>query len=80
MRVCDFNSTLGRLELSLKALGQAWSETKKQWHDQTSKRFEDDHLGLVHAKVSATASAVSRLGSVLQQAEQELEDREQSDW
>jgi len=80
MRICDTSSSLGRLQLSLKALNEAWAEAKKYWHDHTAKRFEDDQLEIIRTRVNMTATAVSRLTNVLDKAEQELEDRDRGEW
>ncbi len=67
----DLVSGATKLSESLKNLMLHWQETKDQWQDVASRRFEEDHLAPLEPKVHLTLDAISRLADVLERAQRD---------
>lgn len=71
MIVGDLVSGAGRLAEAMKDLNAQWEQTKEQWRDIASQRFEKDHLADLEPLVRLTFDAVSRLAETLDRAQRE---------
>jgi len=79
MRIADFSTSVGRLQLAVESLDTAWSECKKYWHDRTSRKFEEDYLAPLAPKVRMTVGAINRLSTILQEAQRDLADEDRGE-
>jgi hypothetical protein len=78
MNVCDLVTGAKRLQKATKLLKEKWIETRGYWNDQTAQEFEETYLQPLGDRVNLTIAAVGRLAEVMQRAEQELRDQQQS--
>ena len=65
MIVGDLVTGSAKLSEALKNLTLHWEETKEQWQDAASRRFEEEQLVPIEPKVHLTLDAVARLADVL---------------
>ena len=75
MKICDLNTGLGQLAQAMSHLKERWNDAKTQWHDDTSRQFEQAHLHEVPIRLQRVAQAAQRLAAILEAAERELGDR-----
>jgi len=67
----DLGTGTARLARGLKNLGTTWEEVKEVWTDRVAQEYEERHILVFEELARATLREMSRLGSVLQQAQQE---------
>jgi len=75
MRVCDLNTGVGKLSQAYSKLKEQWAQTQVHWQDDTCRRFEEEHLREIPARLQFLLAGVQRLAEVLEKAERECEDR-----
>lgn len=75
MRTCDLNSGLGQLSHAFSQLKDRLGATQSQWNDQARRKFEQDYLQEIPARMQQMVAAVQRLSEVLEKAEKECDDR-----
>jgi hypothetical protein len=71
----SLNTSWIELNNALKALSEAWGETKSGWKDPVSRDFDEHHFEPLAAQVVATLRAMDRLTPVLEKARRECSDR-----
>ena len=76
MRICDLQSSTGRLRRSVKSLKDKWDSTREHWNDKTSREFEENFLRPLLPEITMAISSVYKLNEMLERAEKECEDRE----
>ena len=74
MKICDLQSSAGRLSRVTRELKECWASTKEHWIDQKGLEFEETHLRPILPEVTMALAAVHRLNEVLERVERELED------
>jgi len=74
MRVCDFQTGIGRLQRDTKRLKDKWLETKVHWKDKTSVEFEREFLQPLMPGIKLGLAAVYELAEIVDEAEKELGD------
>ena len=72
----DLIGGVGRLQRASAKLKEHWQDAKSHWNDRASQEFEKHHLQPLPAQLILAVAAIHKLADVLQQAVQELEDRE----
>ena len=75
MKICDLHTGLGQLSHAFGELRDRWNETKDVWRDDVRRQFEQNHLQPIPPRLQLLVAAVQRLTDTLEKAEQELEDR-----
>jgi hypothetical protein len=58
---------------SVKELMAHWTETKSQWDDFTSKKFEEKFLTPIQQDAKQAAGAMDAMSQILQQAKRDCE-------
>ena len=76
MKVCDLNSGVGQLSQAFSQLKTRWLEARKEWHDETSRQFEEKYLREIPQEFQQLFGAISQLSEVLEKAEKECGDQE----
>ena len=71
MAVCDLATGAAHLELAMESLQMAKTEATAQWDDQTHRRFQEEYLVPLEAKVRRALDAIHRLAQVVAKAERE---------
>ena len=74
MRICDLVTGLGQLKRSAGHLKERWAETKASWNDETSQKFEEEHLSYLAPQITLTVATIHRLADLLEQAEKDCEE------
>jgi len=67
----DLGTGTARLARGLKNLSATWEEVKESWTDRVAQEYEERHILIFEEIARATLREMSRLGAVLQQAQQE---------
>ena len=67
----DLGTGMARLTRGLKNMSATWEEVKESWTDRVAQEYEERHILLFEELARATLREMSRLGAVLQQAQQE---------
>ena len=75
MKICDLQTSVGRLQRESKRLREKWEVTKTHWQDQACKDFEEKYLQPLVPTLQLTLSSVYELSEVIEEAEQECDDR-----
>ena len=78
MRICDMNSGTMRLAKAAKRLREQWESTRPSWTDQNAVDFERDVLQPLSPQITLTLAVVHRMAQLLEQAERECWDDEQT--
>jgi hypothetical protein len=63
----------GALTKAMKDLMMRWNETKSDWNDAASARFEKEFLDGVEQDLRSTLSAMDQMAVLLQQARHDCE-------
>lgn len=71
MRICDLNSGLGQLSQAYGKLKQRVVETREVWSDDAFRKFDQQRLNEIPARLQVLAAAVNRLAEILSDAERE---------
>ncbi len=74
MKICDFQTGIGRLQRDTKKLKDKWHETKVHWKDKSSVEFEQQYLQPLMPNVKLGLAAVYELAEIMDEAEKELGD------
>ena len=61
MQVVSLSTGPARIREALETLEIAWSETKDEWDDASSRNFEENHVQPIGPKVRQAMDAISRL-------------------
>ncbi len=69
MRIADLTTGASQLRDAEETLLLAWSDTKEQWQDASSRNLEEQHLKPLAVAVAAAHPVILHLASVLAQAE-----------
>lgn len=75
MNVCDLDSPSGRLARAFAELKQSLAEVRETWNDDTARRFDQEHLREIPARLHLLVTAVDRLAGEVRQAERDCSDR-----
>ena len=65
-----------RLQRATKKIQDRWLETKEEWDDAVSKRFQEKHLAPIIPQLQLTLGGIHELMKVLDEAVNETRD----DW
>ena len=76
MNICDMVTGTKRLQKATKMLKETWLRTKEHWRDKTAEQFEEKYLEPLGERIHLALAAVDSLTEVLDQAENELSNRE----
>jgi hypothetical protein len=71
MRICDLNSGLGQLSQAYGKLRERLAETREVWTDDAFRKFDQQRLNEIPARLQVLAAAVNRLSEILSEAERE---------
>jgi hypothetical protein len=71
MKTCDLETGLGQAAHAAARLQAAWAAAKGQWNDEASRRFEEQHLREIPARLEQFAAAVQRLRTAIERAERD---------
>ncbi len=74
MKICDLQSSVGRLQKETKKLRDKWEETKQSWQDIAAKEFEEKYLSPLLPTLQLTFAALHELAETIEQAEQDCGD------
>ena len=74
MKVCDFQTSVGRLQKETKRLKDKWLQTKEFWKDQAANDFEQKYLNPLLPTLQMTLAAAYELAEVVEDAEKECGD------
>ncbi len=69
MKLCDLQTSAGRLMLETKLLREAWQQTREVWQDATAQEFEEKYLLSLKPNLSITMAALHELADVIDEAE-----------
>jgi hypothetical protein len=72
MIVGDLHSGAVKLEQAARALRLRWEHTKSLWRDETSRKFESQHLTELEPQLKVVLDAAARLTEVLEKAQEEV--------
>lgn len=75
MRLCDFQTGVGRLQRETKRLKDSWRETKVHWNDAAAKQFEEKYLEPLIPNIKLALAAIHELAEVVDDAERECGDK-----
>jgi hypothetical protein len=64
---------LGKLKKAAKELRAQWGETHGAWHDENSRRFEEDFVVPLLARLEKVELTLAQLGSVLQRVHRDCQ-------
>lgn len=67
----DLGTGTARLARGLKNLSAAWEDVKDVWTDRVAQEYEERYILVFEELARATLREMSRLGTTLQQAQQE---------
>jgi hypothetical protein len=67
----DLGTGTARLARGLKNLSATWEDVKDVWTDRVAQEYEERYILVFEELARATLREMSRLGTVLQQAQQE---------
>lgn len=70
MKVADLTTGSGKLHHALKNLYAKWDQTRSEWNDPVSQRFDAEYLALIEPQVSATLDRLAALAQVISAAEE----------
>jgi hypothetical protein len=71
VRICDLNSGLGQLSQAYGKLRERLVETREVWTDDAFRKFDQQRLNEIPARLQVLAAAVNRLAEILGEAERE---------
>ncbi len=74
MRICDLVTGMGQLKRGAAQLKDRWMETKMSWSDETSRKFEKEHLNHLAPQITLTVATIHRLADLLEKAERDCEE------
>lgn len=74
MKICDLQTSVGRLQKETKRLRDHWEQTKKHWQDQAAQDFEEKYLAPLIPALQVTLAAVYELVEVIEEAEKQCGD------
>ena len=75
MKICDFQTGVGRLQRNTKQLKDKWHDTKVHWKDKAAAEFEKTYLQPLIPNVKLALAAIHELSEIVTEAEKELGDR-----
>ncbi len=64
---------LGKLKQAAKDLRIQWAEVRSAWQDDNSRRFQEDRVEPLLARLRMVELAMAQMASVLQQARRDCE-------
>ena len=67
----DLGTGQARLARGLKNLATTWEDVKDAWGDRVAQEYEERYILVFEELARSTLREMSRLGTVLQQAQQE---------
>ena len=74
MKLCDFQTGIGRMQRETKELRDQWQEVRKHWDDQVARDFEKKYLDPLIPNLKLTLAAVYEMAETTEEAEQRLGD------
>ena len=74
MKRCDLDSGAARIQNGLKSLALVWEEASDEWSDSYSETFHRERIEPIVPIVKDALDAISRMRTLLHQAQRELED------
>lgn len=69
----SLRGTRSRLASLTQGLRRDWDETKRQWHDERSREFEQRYLAELFAAVERAAAAMESLDQLIEKVRSECE-------
>lgn len=73
MKNCDLDTGGARIRRGLKDVLLVWEEASEDWNDSVSEAVFKDHIEPMTPVVKTALDAVSRMRSLLQHAQRDLE-------
>ena len=67
------NAGLQKLKRAGKDLRTQWNEVKGTWHDENSRRFEEQHLAPLLARLRTVELTMGHMATILQEARHDCE-------
>jgi len=67
----DLGTGTARLARGLKNMSATWEDVKEVWTDRVAQEYEERYILVFEELARATLREMGRLGTVLQQAQQE---------
>ncbi|MBU0638020.1 MAG: hypothetical protein KKB50_04085 [Planctomycetes bacterium] len=67
------NAGLGKLRHAGKDLRLQWNQTKAAWSDENSRRFEQNHLAPLLARLRTTELTLGQMATILQKLRRDCE-------
>ncbi len=64
---------MGKLRDASKQLRQQWAEVQSSWQDENARRFYENHLAQLLARLRAAELAMSQIASTVQKARHDCE-------
>ncbi|MFH1746909.1 MAG: hypothetical protein ABIG44_07660 [Planctomycetota bacterium] len=69
----SMNSALQKTKRASKDLRVQWSEVKSVWYDENSRRFEEQYIVPLLARLRTVELTMSHMASILQKARRDCE-------
>ncbi len=69
MKVCDFQTGIGRLQRETKELRDKWQETKAHWNDKAAREFETKFLDPLLPNLKLTLAAIYEMAECVDDAQ-----------
>ncbi len=64
---------IGKLRDSAKQLRQQWNEVQSAWHDDNARRFHENHIEPLLARVRMLELAMAQMAATMQKARGDCE-------
>jgi len=74
MHIGNLSAAAGRLQEALEALQIAWGNVSNEWHDERSRKLEEDYLRPLAQEVNTALPAIGIMAQTLGQASRELDE------
>ena len=60
-----------RLQHAIKQLKVRWEIVKEHWHDEASRKFEEDYMDPIDPEIIASIQAIDRLDEIFARAKRD---------
>jgi hypothetical protein len=73
MKRCDLFTPAGRIRHAVEDLEAAWAQSRDQWDDPVSQRFQEQQLEPMLPKIKMALDAIGRMHQLLTEAQRDCE-------
>jgi hypothetical protein len=79
MKICDLQTSVGRLQKETKRLREHWEQTRQHWQDKAASDFEEKYLAPLIPTLKLTLAAIHEFSEVIEEAEKQCGDQERGE-